>query len=94
MKNIAVDDEFEDELWRRKNFFKEKYDIEIHGTRITKALAKLLQTNILFPLNEEGLLNILEIKERKKVKNLQVTFKMNLPVTNSYKSKEIVLSQD
>jgi len=94
MKNIAVADEFELELWRRKDFFKSKYDIEIHGTRITKALAKLLETNILFPLDEKGLLDILEIKKNKKVRNLQITFKMNLPVNNGYKTKGVVLSQD
>ena len=94
MKNIAVSDEFEAELWRRKEFFRTKYDIIIHGTRITKALAKLLETNILFPLDEDGLLNILEIKKRKTVKSLQITFKMNLPVANHYKANKIVLSQD
>lgn len=94
MRNIAVDDKFEEELHRRKEFFREKYDIEIYGTRITKAIAQLLQSDILFPLNEEGLLNILEIRKRKKVKNLQITFKMNLPVTNNYKNNKIVLSQN
>lgn len=94
MRNIKVDDKFEEQLWRRKEFFKERYNIELNGTALTKAIGRMLELDIIFPLelSEQGLLGIEEIKERKKITSLEITFKMTLPVRNGYKSNKLLIT--
>ena len=82
MKRIAVDDNFEEQLFKVKNFFYEKYNIEIYGTRITQALAKMIEQGVIFPLDESSISDVIGIKSNNKVREVEIHLKMRVPIRN------------